>query len=66
MDKNEQKKLVIAMLMELKASRKMLEFSFKNNFDKLPEKTINALLDEKNRIEKQIEAYEKLLKELEK
>lgn len=63
---NEQKQLIVGKLMELKAKRKMLEFTFQNNSDKLLEKTMNALLDEKNRNQKLIEAYEKLLKELEK
>ncbi|MCS2522081.1 hypothetical protein [Bacteroides thetaiotaomicron] len=43
----------------------MLDFVFENNSD-ADEKKMNAILDEKLRVEKNIENIEKALKELEK
>lgn len=51
-------------LTELKLRLKMVSWTFYNSKD-LPENKANAILDEKTRIEKFIEALEKRLKELE-
>ena len=51
--------------MHNKAKKKMLDFVFENNSD-ADEKKMNAILDEKLRVEKNIENIEKALKELEK
>lgn len=51
-------------LTELKLRLKMVSWTFYNSKD-LPEQKVNAILDEKARIEKFIEVLEKRLKELE-
>ena len=56
---------LISLLMLNKANKKMLDFVFENNSD-ADEKKMNAILDEKLRVEKNIENIEKALKELEK
>ena len=56
---------LISLLMQNKAKKKMLDFVFENNSD-ADEKKMNAILDEKLRVEKNIENIEKALKELEK
>ena len=56
---------LISLLMQNKAKKKMLDFVFENNID-ADEKKMNAILDEKLRVEKNIENIEKALKELEK
>ena len=51
-------------LTELKLRLKIVSWTFYNSKD-LPEPKVNAILDEKARIEKFIEVLEKRLKELE-
>lgn len=51
--------------MKNKAQLRMLDFVFENNSNADEEK-MNAILDEKLRVEKNIENIEKALKELEK
>lgn len=60
-----EKDYLISLLMENKAKLKMLDFVFINNSN-ASERKMNAILDEKLRIEKNIENIEKALKELEK
>lgn len=60
-----EKDYLISLLMKNKAQLKMLDFVFENNSNADEEK-MNAILDEKLRIEKNIENIEKALKELEK
>ena len=58
--------LVISQnLTELKLKQKMLSWMFHNG-ENLPEEKMNAILDEKNRIDKFIETLENRLRELEK
>lgn len=59
-----EKDYLLALLMKNKAQIKMLDYVFKNNSNASEEK-INAVLDEKSRVEKNIENIEKALKELE-
>ena len=56
---------LISLLMKNKAQLKMLDFIFENNSNADEEK-MNAILDEKLRVEKNIGNIEKALKELEK
>ena len=49
---------LISLLMQNKAKKKMLDFVFENNSD-ADEKKMNAILDEKLRVEKNIENIEK-------
>ena len=56
---------LISLLMQNQAKKKMLDFVFVNNSD-ADEKKMNAILEEKLRVEKNIENIEKALKELEK
>ena len=60
-----EKDYLISLLMKNKAQRKMLDFIFENNSNADEEK-MNAILDEKLRVEKNIGNIEKALKELEK
>ena len=60
-----QKDYLISLLMKNKAQLKMLDFIFENNSNADEEK-MNAILDEKLRVEKNIGNIEKALKELEK
>lgn len=62
---SEEKDYLLALLMKNKAKRKMLDFLFMNNSNASEEK-MNAILDEKTRVEKNIENIEKALKEIEK
>lgn len=55
---------LVGLLMKYKAQLKMTDFVFMNN-PNAGEKQMNAILDEKLRIEKNIETIEKALKELE-
>lgn len=59
------KAYLVGLLMKYKAKLKMVDFVFMNNPD-ADEKRMNAILDEKLRLEKSIETIEKALKELEK
>ena len=60
-----EKDYLISLLMKNKAQLKMLDFIFENNRNEDEEK-MNAILDEKQRVEKNIGNIEKALKELEK
>ena len=60
-----EKDYLISLLMKNKAQLKMLDFIFENNSNADEEK-MNAILDEKLRVEKTIGNIEKALKELEK
>ena len=60
-----EKDYLISLLMKNKAQLKMLDFIFENNINADEEK-MNAILDEKLRVEKNIGNIEKALKELEK
>ncbi|EOA48473.1 hypothetical protein KSZ28_07170 [Bacteroides salyersiae] len=60
-----EKDYLISLLMKNKAQLKMLDFIFENNSNADEEK-INAILDEKLRVEKNIGNIKKALKELEK
>ena len=60
-----EKDYLISLLMKHKAQLKMLDFIFENNSNADEEK-MNAILDEKLRVEKNIGNIEKALKELEK
>ena len=60
-----EKDYLISLLMKNKAQLKMLDFIFENNSNADEEK-MNAILDEKLRVEKNIGNIEKALKELEK
>ena len=60
-----EKDYLISLLMKNKAQLKMLDFIFENNSNAYEEK-INAILDEKLRVEKNIGNIKKALKELEK
>lgn len=60
-----EKDYLINLLMKNKAQLKMLDFIFENNSNADEEK-MNAILDEKLRVEKNIGNIEKALKELEK
>ena len=60
-----EKDYLISLLMKNKAQLKMLDFIFENNSNADEEK-MNAILDEKLRVEKNIGIIEKALKELEK
>ena len=60
-----EKDYLISWLMKNKAQLKMLDFIFENNSNADEEK-MNAILDEKLRVEKNIGNIEKALKELEK
>ena len=60
-----EKDYLISLLMKNKAQLKMLDFIFENNSNAEEEK-MNAILDEKLRVEKNIGNIEKALKELEK
>lgn len=62
---SEEKDYLLALLMKNKAKRKMLDFLFMNNSNASEEK-MNAILDEKTRVEKNIENIEKALKEIKK
>ena len=60
-----EKDYLISLLMKNKAQLKMLDFIFENNSNADEEK-MNAILDEKLRVEKNIGNSKKALKELEK
>ena len=60
-----EKDYLISLLMKNKAHLTMLDFIFENNSNADEEK-MNAILDEKLRVEKNIGNIEKALKELEK
>lgn len=60
-----EKDYLISLLMKNKAQLKMLDFIFENN-SSADEEKMNAILDEKLRVEKNIGNIEKVLKELEK
>ena len=60
-----EKDYLISLLMKNKAQLKMLDSIFENNSNADEEK-MNAILDEKLRVEKNIGNIEKALKELEK
>ncbi len=60
-----EKDYLISLLMKNKAQLKMLDFIFENN-SSADEEKMNAILDEKLRVEKNIGNIEKALKELEK
>ena len=60
-----EKDYLISLLMKNKAQLKMLDFIFENDSNADEEK-MNAILDEKLRVEKNIGNIEKALKELEK
>lgn len=60
-----EKDYLISLLMKNKAQLKMLDFIFENNSNADEEK-MNAILDEKLRVEKNIGNIKKALKELEK
>ena len=60
-----EKDYLVSLLMKNKAQLKMLDFIFENNSNADEEK-MNAILDEKLRVEKNIGNIEKALKELEK
>ena len=60
-----EKDYLISLIMKNKAQLKMLDFIFENNSNADEEK-MNAILDEKLRVEKNIGNIEKALKELEK
>ena len=60
-----EKDYLISLLMKNKAQLKMLDFIFENNSNADEEK-MNAIIDEKLRVEKNIGNIEKALKELEK
>ena len=60
-----EKDYLISLLMKNKAQLKMLDFIFENNSNADEEK-MNAILDEKLRVEKNIGNIEKALKGLEK
>ena len=60
-----EKDYLISLLMKNKAQLKMLDFILENNSNADEEK-MNAILDEKLRVEKNIGNIEKALKELEK
>ena len=60
-----EKDYLISLLMKNKAQLKMLDFIFENSSNADEEK-MNAILDEKLRVEKNIGNIEKALKELEK
>ena len=60
-----EKDYLISLLMKNKAQLKMLDFIFENNSNADEEK-MNAIHDEKLRVEKNIGNIEKALKELEK
>ena len=60
-----EKDYLISLLMKNTAPLKMLDFIFENNSNADEEK-MNAILDEKLRVEKNIGNIEKALKELEK
>lgn len=57
--------IISQKLTELKLQLKMVTWAFYNSRD-LPEKKMNAILDEKQRMERAIEALEKRLEELKK
>lgn len=59
-----EKDYLLDLLMKNKAKIKMLDFVFMNNSNASEEK-INAVLDEKSRVLKNIENIEKALRELE-
>lgn len=59
-----EKDYLLDLLMRNKAKIKMLDFVFMNNSNASEEK-INAVLDEKSRVLKNIENIEKALRELE-
>ena len=60
-----EKDYLISLLMKNKAQLKMLDFIFEN-ISSADEEKMNAILDEKLRVEKNIGNIEKALKELEK
>lgn len=63
---NKKEILIIAQkLTELRLKQKMLKWAFENS-QRLPEKKMNAILDEKLRTDHLIEMLEAKLKELEK
>lgn len=57
--------LIVQKLTELRLKQKMLKWAFENS-KRLPEERMNAILDEKLRIDHLIEMLETKLKELEK
>ncbi|WP_308759498.1 hypothetical protein [uncultured Bacteroides sp.] len=57
--------LIAQKLTELRLKQKMLKWAFENS-KRLPEERMNAILDEKLRIDHLIEMLETKLKELEK
>lgn len=59
-----EKDYLISLLMKNKAQKQMLDFVFENNSN-ADEKKMNAILDEKLRVEKNIDNIEKALKKLE-
>lgn len=64
MEKKDEILLLNQKLTELKLKRKVTEWAFLNA-KKLTERQANAMLDEKGRIERAIEAINKRLEELE-
>ena len=64
MEKKDEILLFNQMLTELRLKRKLTEWAFRNA-KKLTERQVNAMLDEKGRIERGIEAINKRLEELE-
>ncbi|MBQ8242986.1 MAG: hypothetical protein IJZ40_05895 [Bacteroidaceae bacterium] len=63
--KKEKEVLILSQkLTELKLKQKMLRWTFYNTKN-MSEKTVNAILDEKNRTDRAIAAIEARLKELE-
>ena len=64
MEKKDEILLLNQTLTELKLKRKITEWAFRNA-KKLTERQANAILDEKGRIERAIEAINKRLEELE-
>ncbi len=65
MNQKEEILYISQKLTEFRLNYKILHWSFMNSKN-LTEKQTNAILDEKARLEKLIEAFEKRLKELEK
>lgn len=59
-----EKTYLIGLLMEKQANLKMLEYIFEDN-PKISERKMNAILDEKLRLEKDIETIKRVLEELE-
>lgn len=64
MEKKNEILILSQKLTELKLKQKITEWSF-YNAKNLTEKQVNAILDEKGRLERAIEAITKRLKELE-